>query len=400
MNDEEEKIKRIPAVVLGMSANGLSVARSLGRKGIPVFGMNSTKYQAGMFSRYCKPVICPDPLRDESGFLEFLVKFAKRHPQKPVLMLTADKYIQLVSRNREELLLYYRFLLPDAPLVEAFLDKRKSYQLAEQYGLAHPKSYSVKNEEDLKNIIPELKFPCALKPALSHIWKLKFGAKKLIVAQTPEDLLESFSELREEGQKVMVQEIIPGRDEDIYALVTYFNQQHEPLAVFTKRKLRQFPIYFGVSTLGISERNETVLTTGIEFLKKVNYSGLAGIEFKYDVRDNKFKFTEVNIRTLLSGEMAVASGVDLPYIYYRDLTGEKVEKVETFKEGVKLVNLELDIASFWYYWKKKELTLPEWIRSLKGNLKHTYFALDDLNPFLFECIIFLTKIWRRREDIF
>ena len=66
-----------PAIILGMTANGLSVARSLGRKGIPVIGIDSNRRQPGMFSRYCKHLVCPNVIEKEDDFLDFLINFCQ-----------------------------------------------------------------------------------------------------------------------------------------------------------------------------------------------------------------------------------------------------------------------------------------------------------------------------------
>ena len=45
---EKEKHLR-PVVILGMSANGLSVARSLGRRKVPIIGIDSFAKAPGLF---------------------------------------------------------------------------------------------------------------------------------------------------------------------------------------------------------------------------------------------------------------------------------------------------------------------------------------------------------------
>jgi len=43
-----------PALVLGLSPTGLTVIRSLGRRGIRVFGADFEHYGIGRFSKYCQ----------------------------------------------------------------------------------------------------------------------------------------------------------------------------------------------------------------------------------------------------------------------------------------------------------------------------------------------------------
>lgn len=387
-----------PAVVLGMSATGLSVARSLGRKGIEVHGLDSSK-QVGMYSRYVKPIISPNVIEKEREFIDRLIDLGKSLPKPVILLCAHDEYIGAVSRNREELKAYFRFNIPAGEIVENFLDKRKSYTIAKDCGIECPATYVAENIEDVKIIANKVRFPCALKPAISHTWRVKFCGKKLISVNSPEELLNHFSEVKNTYPQIMIQELIPGKDDQIYLFYAYFNSKSEPLAFFIPRKLRQYPIHFGVGCYNISEMNEDVKNIGFKLLTKIKYTGMGAVELKRDSKEGKFKFMELNMRFIMIGELAIASGVDFPYIMYRDLIGEKVEKTSTFKDGVRLLNLELDLGAFWNYRKQKEITLTEYINSFKGikKLAYTYFAVDDLRPFMHVHFNFIKAIFKKAK---
>lgn len=379
-----------------MTATGLSTARSLGRKGIEVFGIDSNRQKSGIFSRYVKAKIAPDAVKKEQKFIDYLIDFGKKLPQPAILFCTADEYLTSLSRNREKLYPYFKFNIPSREIVEDFLDKRRSYAIARKYGLLCPPTYFVEDTEELEKIAGRLRFPCALKPAISHLWREKFGGKKLIPVDSYEELLTNFSKIKKEYPQIMVQEIVPGGDDRIYALYAYFNRKSEAVAFFIKRKLRQYPIHFGIASFNISEMNEQVKAIGLEFLTKIKYTGPGALELKRDSRNGEFKFIELNMRFLMSGALPIASGVDLPYIMYRDIIGEETEKVFSFKEGVKLVNLEIDLGSFWQYRKAKELTFRQYLNSFKGGkLIHTYFAWDDPGPSLFVSLRFARSIVKK-----
>jgi predicted ATP-grasp superfamily ATP-dependent carboligase len=382
--------------ILGMSATGLSVARSLGRKGVRVFGIDCNRLNPGMLSRYVKPCCSPDTVKDEAVFINYLISFAKARPRPLILMCAHDEYVVAVSRNRDVLAPYFKFNIPSKEIVEDFLDKRRSNDIARMCGLECPATYFAENEYEVGQIIEKVKFPCALKPAISHLWKGKFGGKKLFLINSKDELLIKFREIRRVYSEIMVQDLISGKDDQIYAFCTYFDKNSEPLAIFTKRKLRQHPIHFGISSFSFSEVEPVVLEKGLEFFKKLKYSGFGALELKRDAEDNRFKFTELNMRFLMTGELAIASGIDFPYIMYRDLAGENQKFISNFKENVKLVNLELDLGSFYQYRKVKEIGLFEYIRSfIGGKLVHTYFSYDDLKPFLFAYLKFMKSLFKK-----
>ena len=62
-----------PAIVFpARQTNSLGVIRSLGKKGIPVIGLDYQPMSVGFFSRYCKARLCPDPAIFEDRFIDSL----------------------------------------------------------------------------------------------------------------------------------------------------------------------------------------------------------------------------------------------------------------------------------------------------------------------------------------
>lgn len=386
--------KSLAAVVLGMSATGLSVCRSMGRKDIKVYGIDWDKQGPAAYSRYAEPNIAPNVIEDESNFIDYLVEFGRKFEQPVPLLCAHDEYVAAVSRHREKLEPYFIFNIPYKETVENFLDKRRSYEIAKRCGIACPATYFVAGEEELKKIIGSIRFPCALKPAISHLWRTRIGWKKLIPVNSPEELLANFIEIRKAYPEIMIQELIPGGDDQIYLFYAYFNRRGELIASFIPRKIRQNPIHFGVGSFSVSEMDREVEDAGMRLLKGIKYCGIGAPELKRDSVTGEIKFMELNMRFIMIGELAIASGVDLPYIMYQDLIGKEPKTVSTFIEGVGLLNFELDAESFWDYRRHKEMTLARYLRSFKGlrKIAFTYFAWDDLRPFLFIYAGFIKRL--------
>jgi hypothetical protein len=87
--------RRIPSIVLNMGPNGLGVARSLGRLGIPVISMDSDPHAAGFKSKYVKPATCPDSLNEPDRLLDYLKAVSEDLGEKAVLF-----HRQLVGNGR------------------------------------------------------------------------------------------------------------------------------------------------------------------------------------------------------------------------------------------------------------------------------------------------------------
>ena len=63
------------ALVFNCHITGLAVARSLGRRGVPIVGLDREESGYGLHSRYTTVAgRCPYPLDDERGFIDLLLE--------------------------------------------------------------------------------------------------------------------------------------------------------------------------------------------------------------------------------------------------------------------------------------------------------------------------------------
>ncbi len=377
------KKKDLPkAVVLGLGINGLGVARSLGRKGISVIGVDHRIFNLGHFSKYCRHLISPDVGKSEKFFLDFLLQIGKKSQLPAVLLPTEDIYVIFVSRHRDTLDRYYRFALPDKSLCEAVLNKYAFFELAKRHSLSVPATYSLKSIDDLKGISKNLEFPCIIKPLYSRKWKLG-GLIKAVKVSSKKELIKVVEEFTLENNEIVIQELVPGKDCDQFSYAAYLNSQGECKAEFIARKIRQHPLGFGVGTLIESIHDTKVSEMGATVLRKLGVKGIAEVEFRKSEKSGELKLIEINLRPWTQNTLAAYCGMDIIYFSYLDLIGEPIPKCTSYKTGVKWINIFRDpIAAFQYVFKK-EVSIMEWIRSFRKIKDFSIFATDDLFPFLF-----------------
>src|SRR5262249_40257012 len=147
----------------------------------------------------------------------------------------------------------------------------------------------------------------------------------------------------------LAQSIVPGPDTNMYEFWTYVDQQGTPLVAFEERKLRQFPPGFGEGALVESVDSPELRDVAIEFLRRIDYRGMASLEFKRDTRDGGLKLIELNPRIALQNSLATTCGVNLPLLQYLDLTGQSPQPVRVARPGVKWLNVRSDFRSFREY---------------------------------------------------
>jgi D-aspartate ligase len=385
--------KKFPAVILGMFETGLGVARSLGRLGIPCFGMDY-KEDLGFHSRFIRPVRCPHPLDDEEGFVSHLVRFSCRFSVRPVLFVTADDFLITVSSRREELQDHYRFNLPDHRFISSISDKSLQYELVQKAGIRAPETVCLQSLDEVPEQTSAMRFPLFIKAREVNAWRTVFGGKiKGFVVRSEKDLLERCREILGQGVHVIAQELIPGTDTNHYKVNCYFTEKSKPLLAFTLRKIRQNPIRHGVGSVVESIAWPELLETGLRLFQNLHYQGVGSAEFKLDPRDRTLKLIEINPRYWQQNALADRCGMNFPLMNYLDVTGQAPEPVASFETGVKWINIYMDFDSFLAYRRVKEINFMQWLKSLRGKKILSDFSLDDPRPALAE-MDFGKKIFR------
>lgn len=368
----------VVAYVLGMDANGLGVARSLGRRGIEVYGLDPRPNVPGMRSRYVHPLVCPDSVESPDSLVRMLTEHAGRNG-KGILYPTTDAFVLLVSRHRKELSRNFRFNLPPERVIEMVVNKRLQYEEATRLGIPIPKTIYPQTMAELRDRMREIELPAFIKPCYPFQWYGTFGSKGFI-ANNVQELVDGFQRALSMGIGVMVQEFIVGPSSSMYSVATYVSQAGKISRPCVWQKLRQEPVDSGVGSFVRTVKEPTIEELGARLLRGVGYTGIAEAEFKRDERDGRFKLIELNARSWLQNALAARAGLDTIYLQYLDLTGGTLPENGPCAEGVRWLDLLSDIQTYWVLKERHELTTKDWIRSWWGAEVHAYGALDDLRP--------------------
>ncbi|MFH0817228.1 MAG: ATP-grasp domain-containing protein, partial [Candidatus Micrarchaeota archaeon] len=234
-----------------------------------------------------------------------------------------------ISEQRGRLGKNPKLPLPSKKSIRISQDKLESMELAQQLKIPCPKTYNI---EDLREPI---KAKLIVKSRKKIFWK---DGRALMVKVSPSSYVSSLASLKTEYEKIdrlisppLVQEAVPGTGYGVEAL---FNHG-ELRALFTHRRIREYPVSGGASTLRVSTKNELMEKYAVSLLTNLEWHGLAMVEFKLDSRDNAPKFIEINGRPWGSIQLAISSGVDFPSLLYKMLEDGDVSPVFGYELGVK-----------------------------------------------------------------
>ena len=367
-------------IVMGCSLTGYAVIRALANRNMYIIAITYSKRDVAQLSRYVSEVAqSPAPAQEEQ-FVACLLQNADRWAGALILE-TADSAAITLSKNKERLSKYYRIATPDWDVLSIFVEKEKTYALAKQYDIPHPKSIPLIRLEDAENI-SEILYPCIIKPVLSAPFTDRFHVKNFEIHNARE-LEEKFKLCLDAGLAMILQEIIPGPDDNLYKMQGYVNSQGKLVGRFFYRKLRQHPPQFGVARVGIStDRHPDVERLTEELLARANYRGYFSNEFKLDPRDGQLKLIENNCRMPRSGMLAIACGINFPWLMYQDLVLNQQGDISHYKVGTYWIDFWTDIYDSFFRRKKEEIGLRDYLGPYFARDKiFSDLDLADLKPF-------------------
>ena len=331
----------------------LAAVRSLGRRGFYLAVGEKTRFATAIFSRYCsRRLIYPSPLSKPDEFLDWLLNEVKRNNYDMVLPTELETQ-QIILRNREELEKYTRVPFADYALTANVQNKAWLMKYAETNGYPCPKTLGT----DLKSVptvlndfcYEDVEYPLVIKPRESS------GSRGIMYVKKPSEFPAALRKVQDRYPLPIVQEYIPHGG--AYGVGALFNRNSEPKAAFVYKRLREYPVTGGPSTLRESVKNDEIKEIALNLLKSLKWTGIAMVEFRVDARDGRPKLMEINPRFWGSLQLAIISGMDFPYLLYKMAVDGDIEPVWDYRVGVRCRWLiPGDILHFIYNPKRLRLT--------------------------------------------
>ncbi len=372
----------------------LNVIQSLGRKNINVFACEKKGIPfyniPGFLSRYCrKRFYSPDLEKDPIGYIKFLNNFADKDI---VLMPIKITTITFILNNTEKISKKIHYCLPDISSISTALNKSNLLDFAEKIGVNIPKTFVPKTLEEARKLEDKLKFPIVIK--VTSEGNL-YQEKRYVIVKNKKFFLEEYIRMHKEVQRFpMIQEFVVGENVGFHAI---FDSEKKLKGFFMHKRIRQYPLSGGPSTLCIGINDKNLYDVGMKLLKRLNWKGLAMVEF---IRDSKARcwLMEINPRFWGSFPLAVKSGVNFPYLLYNISRGNRIRPKLHYRNGAKLRFLFSDLK-----WLRANISISEnKISVLKQYVNEFFtrgtkegnFAFDDplpTLPYLAEFLYFIIK---------
>ena len=250
------------------------------------------------------------PRINDEGYLDTILDICKNNNVKAVLSLI-DPELSLLAENKEIFL--ENGIIPiisDFEVVEMCFDKYKMYQFLVANGFNTPKSYIDKEKffQDVEAGI--ISYPVFVKPVKGS------ASININICSTKDEIEVLFNRF----DNLMIQEYMNGTE---YGADVYIDMiTHEPVAIFTKQKIK---MRAGETDKSVSVKDSSLFELIKKFVQKAGFRGIIDIDI-FKVKD-QYYISEVNPRFGGGYPHAYECGVNVPRMIVNNIVDVANENV-------------------------------------------------------------------------
>ena len=314
----------------------LAVVRALGRAGAEVAVVEQERFAqkmpAAFRSRFVSRHDVLPTLGSDGAFVEALVERAAGYD----VVLAVSTNVSLACAEARERI-PARLPLPPIGVLRKANDKSAALALARKVGVPIPVTYAPEDDEELEEVLARLTLPAVVKLRDDAGTVLDPG-QRYAVGRTRDEVRSAYRALHAVKRFPLIQQRVAGPGFGVGVLA----EKGRLLASFAHRRVREYPITGGPSTVCVSVVDDRLTGYAAALIRELDWTGVAMVEFK---KDDDYRLMEVNPRFWGSLPLATRAGINFPDLLCRRAMGEAIAEAPTAVAGVKLRFLPLDAAA-------------------------------------------------------
>ncbi len=199
--------------------------------------------------------------------------------------------------------------LPDLEAFEIAIHKNRLGAFCKSHDIPHPRSFYITSESERLDTLLKVHFPVLIKPLHE---KGGDGIKRI---DAKSEFPTQFNE------PLFVQEYIEGYDIDCSVLCL-----NGEVLVHTIQKGNLPGSTTYAPQLGFDFLNDEILLCIVrDVMSKLNWSGVAHLDLRYDSIAKNYKLIEINARFWGSVQASKAAGINFPYILIQQTLGAPID---------------------------------------------------------------------------
>ncbi len=386
-----------PTVILGLDANGYGIAKGLMKEKAPIYGVFKGADEFARTSRLIQATqVDPGPGL-ATQVCEIILDVFRITGMKPVIFVTSDEYASIMATHRGLLEDACFFHWVSGKLIHRVTDKIRMTQFLADSNIPLPKTHQMRRHDKVEKIARHFPYPCIIKPVDSFSACFPAGQKNFVAA-TPQELIGWYGANPQAREHTALQEVIPGEDDQIFQCTVLASPPGRVRAFASVRKLRQYLPGYGITSFGRTEMNAEVTNLAFQIIEKLNWHGLASLEFKYRAQDDTYYFIEMNPRLPWYSGLFADAEINLALMAYKDLAqpAEALHLNQSQREGVHWMSGVNDAASYFRSHGGSKAAMLAWLGSLARTRSFSWLHLRDPMPFL-QCGLHTIRHFREKR---
>jgi predicted ATP-grasp superfamily ATP-dependent carboligase len=307
--------------------------------------------------------------------------------------------VRTVAQSYDKIAKLYRINWPPPHLVLDLLDKKNLESRVKEKGLLYPKTFILYHSHELGNLRWQIQYPVIIKPAKP------LSPFKAAIVNEYDELQKHIELYQNDVTGFLIQEWIPGTENNLYFASLYFDSEHRPIASFVGRKIRSSPPLTGVTTSAEPCDRPDILDAALTFFEDLPIRGPASLEIKEDGTQCLYVIEPTIGRFDYWILCCIVNGIDMPYISYRYQADRSVPDTSGNGKHTIWVDFERDLPVYVEFLRSKN----NWREGLAFLFRRKVYALwawDDVRPsvyawplglkiYFLKFIRFATKLFRK-----
>ncbi|MBR2490595.1 MAG: ATP-grasp domain-containing protein [Ruminiclostridium sp.] len=267
--------------------------------------------------------VCPKN-EDPETFRKNVADVAAEFSDKTVLVMgCGDSYVKLAAENKESFPANCIAPYIAGDTIGKLNNKEYFYELCDQFGIDHPGTFVYRKEMGHDFELP-FQAPYICKPSNGvAYWEHPFeGNEKVFTCPDRKNLEEVLDKVYAAGypDTMIIQDFVPGDDSNMRVLTCYSDRNAQVKLMCLGHVLLEehTPHGIGNHAVILTEVNEEICQKVKAFLEEMNYVGFSNFDIKYDTRDGKYKFFEINCRQGRSNYYVTGAGYNIARLLVED----------------------------------------------------------------------------------
>ena len=271
---------------------------------IRLYVMSTKKYGPSKYSRYVYNYTYYPKANTELEWIANINDELLKHDIDLIMPVFEDGIRTLIKFKKFITDTHKLVILPSLEMFTIANNKALLANHLVENDIPGPMIYQI--NKDNYRAVKEKDFPLLIKPL-----NVTDGGSGIMLFKQKEEFLDYFKQINR-GHNFIYQEFIEGYDIDCSVLC-----EQGKIRSFTIQKGVLYGIKKFAPPIGVKFIYKEELYAVVEkLMKSLNWSGVAHIDLRYDIKDGKFKVIEVNTRYWGSLDASLAAGINFPYLYY------------------------------------------------------------------------------------